>query len=211
MVNLPAKNRGALKKLSEAYPWPKRKPDLPFQLQGWFRKENRKMLLETIEEVQPSIIVELGSWKGLSCTFLCENSDALVIAIDHWMGSEEHQELYEEDLKTLYDQFVVNCWLLQDRIIPVREDTWQGLYTLGWHDIEPDVVYIDASHDEESVCEDVSNVLNLFPQTVVIGDDYNHESVRKGVAHALLKFPNTSLEIDHCAYRIKRNDSLSQV
>jgi hypothetical protein len=48
----------------------------------------------------------------------------------------------------------------------------------------PDLIYIDAAHDTESVASDVATALRLFPKSVLVGDDWSWDSVRTGVERA---------------------------
>jgi hypothetical protein len=47
--------------------------------------------------------------------------------------------------------------------------------------LEPDLVYIDADHGFDSVLNDFTSALDLFPKALIVGDDWNWDSVRKAV------------------------------
>lgn len=120
---------------------------------------------------------------GLSASrFLLLAPNATVICIDHWKGSEEHQSGPESlKLSTLYETFLVNLWEKRDRIIPVRAGNIIGMQEVASLRINPDVVYVDWSHDADSVCSDLLAAREMFPRATLIGDDWSWESVREGV------------------------------
>jgi Methyltransferase domain len=106
-----------------------------------------------------------------------------VIAVDHWEGSPEHLADPElaPVLPQLYDAFLRGCWDYRDRIIPLRAKSVEGLQRVAQVRLVPDLIYIDADHQFESVCADLTAALDLFPSATVVGDDWNWESVRKAV------------------------------
>lgn len=121
---------------------------------------------------------------GQSCYYMLKFApNATVIAIDHWEGSAEHQKLPE--VTQLYETFIVNLWENRNRIIPVRERSTIGLRAVYDHDIIPDLIYIDWSHDADNVYKDVTCAIRLFPYSIICGDDWTWENVRKGVNEAI--------------------------
>jgi hypothetical protein len=67
------------------------KNPLPFDGHGWFgHEEHFKNLLA---EKKPKIAIEVGSWLGCSARSIASKlpSDGILIAVDHWKGSIEHQ------------------------------------------------------------------------------------------------------------------------
>lgn len=60
-------------------------------------------------------------------------------------------------------------------------DTLQGMKLIFESGIQPDLIYVDASHDEVSVRNDVETALTLFPQAILVGDDWTAESVQKAI------------------------------
>jgi predicted O-methyltransferase YrrM len=167
------------------------KPTVSPDPHGWFNKLNKEMLIDDVKK--STIIVELGSWLGLSTRWLCDNSKATVYAIDHWNGSIEHQNRgdVKDKLPTLYDTFIVNCWDYKDRIIPIRGNSLDGLIELREIKVIPDLIYIDASHEYEDVLNDLEYSHKLFPSAVIIGDDWNWRQKklkRKTVQEAVMAF-----------------------
>ena len=76
-------------------------------LQGWH--SDHPYLARAIREAQPSIVVEVGVWKGASVVTMAKEIqrlglDAVVIAIDTWLGSSEHY-LWEKFIPDLDFEF----------------------------------------------------------------------------------------------------------
>ena len=175
-----------LTKLRKRYPWPAACPDVSEEMHGWFAGENRRVLASLLNE-QTRVVLELGSWFGMSAKFIAEHAPhAVLICIDHWKGSPEHHRRPEwrDKLPVLYDKFLRNLWPYRGRTVPMRTTTIQGMQELHALEIVPDVIYVDAAHDEESVFSDTTTALRLFPKAEILGDDWPWDSVRKGVVRA---------------------------
>jgi hypothetical protein len=175
-----------LEELGRRYPWPAHRPDVREDWLGWFCEANRDKLAELISP-DTKIILELGSFCGLSAKWFCETApQAVLICIDHWKGSAEHHRCrdWERRLPTLYETFCRNLWPYRERLIPMRTTIHDGLHELHGLGIVPDLIYVDGSHDADSVEHDVSTCLELFPRTELVGDDWPHHSVRTGAVRA---------------------------
>ena len=157
-----------------------------FSPHGWFCRTNQKMLDLLCRQVRPSIVIEIGSWMGRSTRFLAERCD-LVIAIDHWRGSAEHQVPHGEKLPMLFDQFLSNCEPLRDKILPLRmasADAAQMPLP------KADLIFIDGDHSEAAVAADIQHYYGFLSDTgVMCGDDYDLRVPRgHGVARATATF-----------------------
>jgi len=173
--------------------------DFPHQrhqtdLQGWHSQH--PYLTRAIAEVRPSIVVEVGVWKGASVVTMAKeiqrlNLDAVVIAIDTWLGSSEHYlwEKFIPDLDfefgypRLYHKFAANICNegLQQQVVPLPLDSINGFQLLKAKGIRPDVLHIDAGHDYLSVMADLKAWWpQLTPGGVLIGDDYFKSWLGKG-------------------------------
>lgn len=164
---------------------------LPFHLlDGFLNPANARMLqlfaqsnLEEfvttrkfIPDTKPKIVFELGSWLGTSAihtaTYLPGGSK--LYAIDHWRGSLEHQNRPDltAQLSVLYQQFLSNVIHkdLTDVIIPIRKTTNEAAQFINF---KADIIYIDASHEENDVYRDI---MNWYPKLnkngILCGDDW---------------------------------------
>lgn len=176
----------SLSTLKARYPWPDERPQVPPRDHGWF--SGRPDVFEQFTGPHVDVFLELGSWMGKSARWFAQQCpNATVICVDHWEGSPEHlrKEKWKKHLPTLYETFLTNMWDLRDRVIPVRAKTLQGMEAVAEAGVQPDVIYIDAAHDADSVYHDLKTALELFPDAQIIGDDWPIEGVREGVRKLL--------------------------
>ncbi|HUF64235.1 MAG TPA: class I SAM-dependent methyltransferase [Verrucomicrobiales bacterium] len=153
---------------------------------GWFF--GRPEVLRHWISPDAGLILELGAWLGQSTRWFAGfRPAATVVTVDHWQGSPEHfhDPAVAGVLPVLYETFLVNCWKDRDRIVPVRAATIAGMEELVRLGIQPDFVFIDAAHDEESVCADLTFCLRHFENAVIAGDDWLYYEVAPGVLKAL--------------------------
>lgn len=166
---------------------------IPLQedLHGWFAQGNQIYLASFIKHYNPRVVVELGSWLGLSAIFMASHMQdgAILYAIDNWTAAtdsaiQNNQSIHSK-LPTLYQQFLSNVihHSLTEKIVPIRMDTLEAARSFN---IKANLIYVDASHDEESVYQDIMHWWrHLDPiNGIMCGDDYAAESVRKGLTRA---------------------------
>lgn len=157
---------------------------LPFCPHGWYL--NGPQLEILIRQHQVHDIIEVGSWLGLSTRHMASHlpQGGKLYAIDHWLGSQEHQpgqEHWRPELSMLYEYFLSNVIHagLADKIIPIRMDSLAAAKTL---DIQADLIYIDANHETKALYDDlVAWHPHLRPQGILCGDDWHWPSVRAAV------------------------------
>jgi predicted O-methyltransferase YrrM len=156
-------------------------------LQGWNSKHG--FLRDVILESAPSVIVEIGVWKGGSTVFMAgllkeQARDAAVIAVDTWRGSCEHwlREDWRKSLGLgsddvpLYEVFRRNVVAreVDKYIVPLPLDSVNTAELLMRLKIVPDMIHIDGGHDYRSVLTDLELWWDLLaPNGYLIGDDYN--------------------------------------
>jgi len=144
-----------------------------------------------IQQYRPNLIVEVGTWKGSSAMQMAsclkeQGIDGAVICIDTWLGSLEHLtgkiagwdlgENLSHGYSTLYFQFLANVMhkRLQDYIVPVPATSTIGARLLSHHGLQADLVYIDGSHEEEDVYQDVDHYWRILrPGGLMLGDDWD--------------------------------------
>jgi GR25 family glycosyltransferase involved in LPS biosynthesis len=164
---------------------------LPFNNHGWDSNANHMQMI--VDKFQPKIVVELGSWLGKSTCHIAKllPKDGKVYAIDHWLGSQDHQNSLTTDvqklLPVLYEQFLSNVVheYLTDKIIPWRMTTDEAAQKMRSEKRKIDLIYLDASHDEMSVYNDLCNWYPFVRKSgVLCGDDWSRGKgfpVRKAV------------------------------
>lgn len=146
---------------------------LPADWHGWFHPSCREGLRRLIAQHRPKIIVELGSWLGVSGAFMASVSDAQIYCVDTWQGDAGVCADLEgqKRLPHAYQQFLSNMVHagLRDRVTPVRMTTVEAAAAL---DVWPDLIYLDAAHDEASVRADLEAwAPYVMPGGVICGDD----------------------------------------
>ena len=173
---------------------------LPFTDQNWY---NNRMEIEALAKTKkPKVIIELGSWTGHSTIHLAElvGKTGKVYAVDHFLG----EPYYNNDVKageilpSLYEHFLSNVIHRKktDIIIPIRNTTSEALTYFLENNIKPDLIYVDAAHDEENVYNDISLYFPLVKgHGVMCGDDYSWGDL--GVQRAVKRFAKeNSLRIE---------------
>ena len=122
-------------------------------IQGWMAPEELTWLHETAKGM--ASVVEVGSWKGRSTFALCSSGCARVIAVDHFLGSSEHQEEFgfaygwsplPEFQKNILDKFS-NVELRQMASAEAAKEFPDG---------GVDMVFIDGAHEYEPVLDDIA-------------------------------------------------------
>lgn len=172
-----------LEELRSVFRFPKELPKVPPSDHGWFGPEHVELLSGALLP-STKIVLELGSWMGLSTRFIARNApNAVVLAVDHWCGSLEHKTdpHLSSFLPTLYDTFISSCWEYRQQIVPVRMATVLAMKLLHEHGVFPDLIYIDASHEYWDAKSDIHHAFALFPTAAIAGDDFMWEGVGRAV------------------------------
>jgi predicted O-methyltransferase YrrM len=165
------------------------------RLWGW--NGDRSIFPGLVSHLRPKLIIEVGSWMGLSAANLANSCAALdldtaVICIDTWLGSKEHWR--DPELKghlemeygrpTFYKRFLSN--MIQagcaDKIVPLSMPSQIGASYLKDFKLQADLIYIDGSHDEKDVYDDLLAYWDLLsPGGAIFGDDWPWDSVANAV------------------------------
>ena len=161
--------------------------------QGWGSDD--PILQEGILSVKPSLIVEVGTWKGASALHMAgicktHSINAEIVCVDTWLGNWQHWSRKagvgsKEDLRlvngfpTLYFQFMSNVVArgYQDRITPLPLTGIAAAKLFAHYGLRPDLIYVDGDHEYESVIADLTSWLPLLSERgILIGDDYGRFS-----------------------------------
>ncbi len=207
--------------------WGGRNPYIAFNAQryrsdtqGW--NSHHSFLADTIQSTRPAVVVEVGVWKGGSSIRMADavkqhGINAVIIAVDTWLGSWEHWEqsehfaslLFEHGYPSLYYTFLTNVVEAghSDRIIPLPLDSANAAFVLSRKGIAPNVIHIDGGHDYDAVMSDLRRWWNLLsPGGVMLVDDYDEEgkiwpSVRDAVKDFLAQV--THIDFDASPYKCR--------
>lgn len=181
-------------------------PQIKPHLHGWFRSGNVETLTHLIKP-DYKMVIELGSWLGLSTKKILELApNAVVVAVDIWSNeyfmTDDHYDKSSPEFKRIlegvdiYDQFLANLAQFKlskkekedgtpsssySGLIPMKMPSAQAMKILHGLMLKPDLIYIDASHHYDYVVEDVTNAIKMFPSAIIVGDDWDNMDVRRAV------------------------------
>lgn len=176
----------------------------PFVKHGWY--QNKRQLHKLIHEHQVKLVIEVGSWLGLSTIDIARTipREGKVYAVDHWQGSTSHQRHGVDKypwLPYLYEQFLSNIIhaSLTDKVVPIRMDSISAAKVIKIH---PDLIYIDASHDTVSVYKDLCAWYPYVQEKgILCGDDWSFGTVKIAV-HRFAKEHKLKIETDANFWRL---------
>ncbi len=175
----------------------------PFDPQGW--NGDSPLFDRLIEELNPGLVIEVGSWKGQSAIHMAgamaaRRSDAQLVCVDTWLGSYDWwldpRRSPRADMgirhgyPTLYYQFLANVVHagLQDVIVPFPATSTIAARLLIARGIQADLIYVDGSHEENDVYLDIVYYWHtLRAGGVMFGDDHRIEYY-PGVVRAVAAF-----------------------
>ena len=177
----------------------------PLDLQGW--RSQHVFLDDAVREWRPSIVVEVGTWKGASALHMAKamgehGVTGTVIAVDTWLGAVDHwtdpglfaELATEHGYPSLYRTFPANVLRegLADRVVPLPLDSVNAAELMRLRGVEADVVHLDAGHEEASVAADLAAWWSVLrPGGLFIADDYDSSGGRfPGVQRAVDAFCN---------------------
>lgn len=186
--------------------------EFPCDLHGW--GGDSPAFAELIKEVRPSLVIEVGTWKGASAVSMAEAAvreklDAKILCIDTWLGALEFR-LDHEDIERfkalecrhgypqVYYRFLANVCHRghQGSIIPFPLDSASAALWLMSHGLKAGLIYIDGSHEEEAVYQDLLDYTALLaPGGRIFGDDWDWAGVRAAVT-AFAR--DQHLSVGHC-------------
>ncbi len=174
-------------------------PDLwPDDVAGW--GSDSPAFGELIEMVRPARVIEVGTWKGGSALTMARElasreSQAEILCVDTWLGAlEMWLDLEDEtrhgalDLRhgfpNLYYRFLANVVRAgeQARITPFPVPSVTAAQWCALRGIRADLIYIDASHEEDDVYQDLAVWWDQVRDGgILFGDDWTWDGVRLAV------------------------------
>ncbi len=159
---------------------------------------NASQMQNLLEEMQPKIVIESGSGLGASTRHIAQilPEGSVVYAVDSWQGDAPKLLGHSP---TLYDQFLSNVIHagLTDKILPLRMSTLEAIEVFESEGIQPDLVYIDASHIENSLYEELQAYFPLIKgHGLLCGDDWLWVAVQS-VVEQFADENNLHVETNH--------------
>lgn len=165
-------------------------------LHGWMDGSFAAVItrkLQALDRHAPLLVVEVGSWKGLSCTTMADTikhmgfTDFNIICVDTWLGAPEFWTWGLHDpsrggslnringFPSVFTTFAKNIKLRghHDVVAPFPLSSQQALEVLMHYNIEADLIYVDASHEYQAVKDDIAGWWKILKKHgTLMGDDY---------------------------------------
>lgn len=167
-----------LEAAENALPYPYNKIEvLPFDGTSHFGPRQAAGLSYLINNHNIATVVEVGSFLGASSRFIADSlpENGKVYSVDHWLGNEEwkNQPDFQQQQDLYFKKFLSNAIHtgLYNKIIPLR---MTGVAAASYITETPDLVFLDGSHDYESVYADITAWYpRIANHGILSGDDYN--------------------------------------
>lgn len=167
-------------------------------LRGWMCQEFKPAFTEMARIAyhrvgRPLVIIEVGTWKGLSASTMAavckaEGIPVRIICIDTWLGAPEFwtwglhdptrggalacKRGYPQVYYTFIDNMIHEGH--QDVIAPFPISSSEAPTVLEHYKIRADLIYIDAAHEYEAVKADIVRFKGLLAEGgTIFGDDYS--------------------------------------
>jgi len=175
--------------------------------EDWF--DYQDLYLEFAQQAtNDSLIVELGSWKGRSISFMGvelvnANKAPKIYCVDTWKGTPQLARWAVIE-NNLYDTFLQNIQPIQSLITPIPLPSLEAVKRFD--DGSIDFFFLDASHEYEDVLADLKAWYpKVKPGGVFAGHDYLDPDW-PGVERALKEYPpmwNAQRRSSYCFYKVK--------
>lgn len=170
---------------------------VPIDTQGFQSPDNARFFADIFDGFRPLSLLELGSWKGTSAIMFARHMLAYcatpaIGCIDTWLGSIEHwnnpewleQLAIRNGFPRLYERFLANVMRagVAECITPLPMTTRTGTALARLHNVRPDAIYVDASHEYAEVLEDLHGVWPLIDDSgIIIADDFFAPEVNRAI------------------------------
>lgn len=157
--------------------WCEDKETYDNDIEGWMMRGELNWLHQTAKDMDS--IVEVGSWKGRSTHALLTGCKGTVYAVDTWKGSRGELEgpHVEATVEEILPQFLGNVGLFENlQVMNMTSTEASEMFEDG----SVDMVFIDGSHDLESVREDIRAWLPKAKK-IICGHDWQWHTVQEAV------------------------------
>ncbi len=154
---------------------------------GWFGDDEGKEVQDITKSLSPdAIIIEIGTWRGLSTSYIAEamTYGQTLITIDSYSdGSEAFQvtNIRPLDARKMFLEFFFNERLFKKKIIPVLGSSAEIAELFKTASMNIDFVFIDGDHKYDSVKTDYYAWSVFNPEHVVFHDYGNSTDISRFV------------------------------
>jgi len=146
-------------------------------IEGFFSEDEGRWYARFARSVRGGTFVEIGSWKGRSTSFIgpvCNANGTRLVCVDHWSGSADTltaryaEVLAVEDVEATFRD---NMRALGITVEVLATSSAEASAHFAPQSV--DRVFLDGSHDRESVAQDLALWSErLRPEGLLGGHDY---------------------------------------
>jgi predicted O-methyltransferase YrrM len=147
-------------------------------IEGFFSEEEGRWYARFARTLRGGVFVEIGSWKGRSTSFVgpvCRANGTRLVCVDHFSGSRD--SLAPRYAEALAVEDVEQTFRSNMRALGIAVELLTETSAEAARRFEPgsvDRVFLDGSHDRESVAEDLRLwSARLRADGVLAGHDYD--------------------------------------
>jgi predicted O-methyltransferase YrrM len=142
------------------------------EIRGLIPHEQGKQMTALAATVEPpNVIVEIGSFQGLSTCYLAEGARVRVYAVDPWTLDGNPNGRFGFAEQTTLDAFHGNVARYGERVVPVQAFSTDA--ARAWANGPVGMLYIDGDHSAEAVRADYEAWRpHLADGAIVAFDDY---------------------------------------
>jgi predicted O-methyltransferase YrrM len=146
---------------------------------GWFGEDEGKEVQDITRSVPTNgIIIEIGTWRGLSTSYIAEalTNEQTLITIDSYSdGSEafEVTNIRPHDARKMFFEFFFNERLFKKKVIPILGSSAEIAELFKTSSMNIDFLFIDGDHKYGSVKIDYY-MWSIFNPTYVVFHDYTN-------------------------------------
>jgi predicted O-methyltransferase YrrM len=146
-------------------------------IEGWFSEDEGRWYARFARALKGGTFVEVGSWKGRSTSFIgaiCNANGTRLVCVDHWAGSTD--SLQSRYAAALDREDIARTFRENMRALGIRVEVIAEPSVVAAHRFAPgsvDRVFLDASHDAESVAKDLHAwSYRVRAHGIIAGHDY---------------------------------------
>lgn len=154
---------------------------------GWMHRSELRYLAEQASQYHHCL--EVGSFMGRSTKALAMATPGTVYAVDDWRG-EADQPLDRDELQRRFTEHLMPE-LVKGKVVHINMASLDAAKRYQAKGLRWQLIFLDGSHDYESVVADITHWLPLLaPGGVLLGHDYHMPAVKLALSDVL---PNATL------------------
>ena len=191
--------------LKQQFKFPNTKPNIQINLKGKIDDGTVAILHKYLTD-DIKVIVEFGSFLGLTTNYLLKKTDSncIIISVDDWLGdwgSDDSDDTDGDDV--LYNTFIANTWNNKNRVIPIKMPNLETIELLVKLKIQPDIIFVNKRQNYESVYNELELLIKHFDKSIIIGNNImNIKSVSQAVKDLIKDYDLSNVETNLNSYVI---------